>query len=530
MKPRDVAADRFRLQGRLDVTATLIPRRYLSPALLASVVIIATSGLVYELIAGTVASYVLGDSVVQFSMVIGVYLFAMGVGSYASKYIERRLLVRFVEIELAIAIVGGLSAPILFAVYTSQGAFRPALFSIVGLVGLLVGLEIPLLIRILKGQLDLKELVARVLALDYVGALLASLLFPLVLLPKIGIQRSSIVFGILNALVALMATFMIPVNHRTRWRLRAQVAVIVLTLSFLMVFIDRAVLKGESTYFGAPIVYAQQSSYQRIVITQSSRSTRLFLNGNLQFSSDDEHRYHEVLVHPAVAALGREPQQVLILGGGDGMAARELLRYQGVKRILLVDLDPAVTRVFRRVEVATKLNANALANPKVTVVNEDAFAFLQRCRESFDLIVVDFPDPSNYALGKLYTLTFYRRLRERLGVRGVAAVQTTSPYYARRAYWSIAATMKAAELELLPMHVHVPSFGEWGFILAGAKGIAQPKKLRIDPRQLRFLDGTTLPTLFLFPRDMSPVEAPINRLNDQKLVSIYTEEWSVWAR
>ena len=507
----------------------MIPRRYLSPVLLLSVVVIATSVLIYELLAGTMASYVLGDSVTQFSLVIGVYLFAMGVGSYLSRFIERRLLVRFIEVELAIALIGGASAPILFAVYTASGAFQAALYLIVALVGTLVGLEIPLLIRLLKFRLDLKELVARVLSLDYVGALFASLLFPLVLLPRIGIHRTSLLFGLLNALVALLATFLMPTEHQVRWRLRAQCVVIAVALGLGLVFIDQGVQQAEAVYFGAPIIYHEQSPYQRIVITQSPRTTRLFLNGKLQFSSDDEHRYHEVMVHPAVAALGRDPRRVLVLGGGDGLAVRELLRYESVERIVVVDLDGAVTKLFRAVPMAVSLNGNSLNDPRVTILNEDAFGYLQRAQQAFDLILADFPDPSNYALGKLYTLSFYQRLRERLGMRGVAVVQATSPYYARRSFWSIATTIEAAGFRVLPMHVYVPSFGEWGFVLCGGEGLRQPTAIRVAGAALKFLTPAALPGLFRFPRDMSRLPAPINRLNDQPLVPLYTGEWADWT-
>lgn len=508
----------------------MLARRYVSPVLLASVVVIATSGLVYELIAGTVASYVLGDSVAQFSFVIGLYLFAMGLGSYLSKFIETRLLERFVEIELAVALVGGASAPILFAVYATQGAFRVALYSIVIIVGTLVGLEIPILIRLLEFRLKLKDLVARVLSLDYVGALVASILFPLVLLPKVGLHRTSLVVGLLNAVVAFLATFLVPLGDKSRFKLRAECGVIAAALVFGLVYMDQGLKKAESLYFGAPVIYAHDSPYQRIVITQSPRTTRLFLNGNLQFSSDDEQRYHEVLVHPAVAALGRDPKQVLILGGGDGLAARELLKYDSVERILLVDLDPAMTEVFRNVPVARELNRGSLHDPRVEVKNADAFTWLETAAESFDLGIVDFPDPSNYGLGKLYTLTFYQRLRERIAPRGAVVVQSTSPYYARQAFWTIETTMRAADWTTIPMHVYVPSFGEWGFIVAGADGIALPASLRLGQEALRFVEPSLLPRLTEFPRDMERVDAPVNRLNDQQLVGIYTREWAEWSK
>jgi spermidine synthase len=498
-------------------------------ALLASVFVIASSGIVYELITGTLASYVLGDSVTQFSLVIGLYLFAMGLGSYLSQYIETRLLERFVEIELAVALVGGLSAPILFKVYTSQGAFRAMLYLIIVLVGTMVGLEIPLLIRLLKFSLDLRSLVARVLTLDYVGALVASLLFPSLLLPHLGLHQTSLFFGMGNALVGLLGTFLFPLDRATLFRLRALAVVVLGALGFTFAFVTQIIERQESLYFGAPIVYARQSPYQRVVITQTPRTTRLFLNGNLQFSSDDEYRYHEALVHPAVAALGRDPRTVLVLGGGDGLAARELLRYPTVERIVLVDLDPSVTTAFEKLPLATRLNGGALGDRRVTVRNQDAYGFLERATDAFDLAIVDFPDPSNYAVGKLYTDAFYALLRDRLGVRGVAVIQATSPQYARESYWSIVATIESAGFRAHPFHVYVPSFGEWGFVLAGGAGLEPPRDLRIAASALRYLERDALPELFRFPRDLARTETTVNRLNDQALVHTYTREWGAWG-
>jgi len=508
----------------------LIPKRLLHPALMASVFVIATSGLVYELVSGTLASYVLGDSVVQFSLVIGIYLFAMGIGSWLSQFVTERVLERFVEIELGIAVVGGFSATLLFKVYTSLGAFRGALYLMVALIGVLVGLEIPLLIRLLKFSLDLPALVARVLTLDYIGALVASLLFPSILLPHLGLHQTSLFFGLLNALVALVATFLLPIDRATLVRLRAEAVVVLCALAIGFFYVTRLVDRAESLYYGAPIVYTDQSPYQRVVITQTPRTTRLWLNGNLQFSSDDEYRYHEVLVHPAVAALGRDPRTVLVLGGGDGLAARELLRYRSIENILLVDLDAAVTGAFAKLPIATRLNKGSLRDPRVTVKNEDAFRYLDESTDSFDLAVVDFPDPSNYAVGKLYTDAFYHLLRQRLGVRGVAVIQATSPQYARESFWSVVTTIEAAGFVAAPLHVYVPSFGEWGFVLAGGEGFAPPSRLRIDAGELAWLESGMLPELFRFPRDLGRVDADVNRLNDQKLVATYTREWAVWTR
>lgn len=510
--------------------AGALRRRLVHPALLASVFVIATSGLVYELVSGTLASYVLGDSVTQFSLVIGIYLFAMGIGSFLSQYVEHELLARFVEIELGVALAGGFSATLLFKVFALGGAFRGLLYMLVAVIGVLVGLEIPLLIRLLKFSLDLKELVARVLTLDYVGALVASLLFPSILLPRLGLHQTSFLFGFLNAAVALASTFLFPIERSRMLRLRTQCVLVLAVLGGGFFYVPRIVDRTEATYYGAPIVYSDQSVYQRVVITQTPRTTRLWLNGNLQFSSDDEARYHEVLVHPAVAALGREPRRVVILGGGDGLAARELLRYPGIESILLVDLDAAVTHTFSTLPIATRINGGSLTDRRVVVKNEDAFRWLEETTESFDLAVVDFPDPSNFAVGKLYTDSFYRLLRQRLSVRGAAVVQATSPQYARESFWSIVTTIEAAGFTAAPFHVYVPSFGEWGFVLCGGEGMAAPSTLRLPASSLAWLEPSTLPELFRFARDIGRVEAPVNRLNDQRLVATYTREWASWSR
>ncbi len=510
---------------------TETPKRLASPALLASVFVIATTGLVYELVAGTLGSYVLGDSVAQFSFVIGLYLFAMGIGSWLSKFLERDLLVRFVEIELALALAGGLSAPVLFKVYTSFGAFRAALYGFVLIIGTLVGLEIPLLVRLLKFSADLKDLVARVLSLDYVGALVASVLFPAVLLPKLGIHQTSIVFGALNAIVAFIGTFLFPLPRAVAFRLRGSALLILVALGFVLAYVGNLVKASETIFFGSPIIYSSQSPYQRVVITRSTKATRLFLNGNLQFSSDDEYRYHEVLVHPAVAALGRVPRRVLVLGGGDGLAVRELLRYPDIEHIDLVDLDADVTEFFRSHPLGTSLNGGSLADGRVTVINDDAFVWLDHAETpAYDLCVVDFPDPSNYAVGKLYTDAFYALVQQRIGVRGLVVVQATSPGYARKTFWTIVQTIEASGMKTLPFHTYVPSFGEWGFVLAGGSGITTPTKLALPAESLRYLDERILAQLFTFPKDLARVEAPTNRLNDQRLVPIYTDEWGEWAR
>lgn len=499
-----------------------VPRRLVQPALLAAAFFISTTGLVYQLVGGTLASYVLGDSVAQFSFVIGLYLFAMGVGSYLSKFVENDLLVRFVEIELALALAGGLSAPLLFKVYTSFGLFRFALYGFVFIIGALVGLEIPLLIRLLKFSLDLKDLVARVLSVDYLGALVASVLFPSLLLPRLGIHQTSLVFGFLNVGVGLMGTWLFPLERRTLVRLRLLAGVVTAALVLCLALLGKMVKASEATFFGSPIIHVSQSPYQRVVVTESPRTLRLFLNGNLQFSADDEYRYHEALVHPALASMPWA-RRVLVLGGGDGLAVREILRYANIEHVTLVDLDPAMTDLFTRNAYLAGLNGGALSDPRVTVINADAGQWLDENAEVFDLIVADFPDPSNFGLGKLYSVPIYRLMAKHLSANGALVVQSTSPWFAPRSFWCIDATLREAGFVTQPYHAYVPSFGEWGFNLATRRpGFVPPESY---PVPTRFLDADTTRAMFRFPPDMRPPAVEPNHLNSQTLVHYFEQDW-----
>ncbi|HEX6161191.1 MAG TPA: polyamine aminopropyltransferase, partial [Thermoanaerobaculia bacterium] len=314
------------------------------PILFINVLIIAACGLIYELLAGTVASYVLGDSVTQFSLIIGLYLSALGVGAWLSQFLENELAARFVDIELAVALIGGLSAPLLFLGFARLEWFRLFLYLVVFAIGVLVGLELPILMRILKEHLDFKELVSRVLSFDYIGSLVAAVLFPMFLVPRLGLVRTSIVFGLLNAAVGLYGTYLLRPLLRGIGMLRLRAAFVTLILIVALVRADALTTLTEDQLYSDDIVYTESSPYQRILITQGRAGFQLFLNGNLQFSSADEYRYHEALVHPAMSSA-TSPRRVLILGGGDGLALREVLKYPGVEEVTLVDLDPKMTRL-----------------------------------------------------------------------------------------------------------------------------------------------------------------------------------------
>ncbi len=501
-------------------TTSPVDGRSKTLALLVSVFTIATCGLIYELLAGTIASYLLGDSVTQFSVIIGLYLSAMGVGSFLSRYFRHDLVVRFIQIEILVGLIGGVSSPVFFFAFAELQAFRLVLFGWVLVTGVLVGLEIPLLIRILKERFPLRDLISKVLSLDYVGALAASLLFPLWLVPRVGLMRTSFVFGALNVLVAIWTCHIFFREHRRPWLLvQAYVAFVVLLAG--IVFSTELASFSERRLYKDPIIFAQSSPYQRMVLTRADDEVRLYLNGELQFSSLDEYRYHEALVHPGLAAVA-SPRHCLVLGGGDGFAVRELLKDQRVESVTLVDLDPLMTESFRDHATLATLNDHALRSPRVTVHNADAFVWLQEQTQLYDFIVVDFPDPLGYSVGKLYTRTFYRRLIGHLAPQGLIAIQSTSPLVSRQAFWCIVETVRSVGLVATPYHAAVPTFGEWGFTLASREAFRMPKTLAPG---LRFLAPSLLPGLFEFPADMRPVAVETNQLNNQILVRYYEQGW-----
>lgn len=495
-----------------------------TPILLANVLVIAVCGLIYELQAAALSSFVLGDSVTQYSLIIGLYLSAMGLGAYLSGFIERGLARAFLEIELAVALVGGVSVPVLYLLYTKPAAFLVLLYAEVLAVGTLVGLELPLLMRIVRERLEFKEVVARVLTFDYAGALVASLLFPLFFLPTLGLVRTSLVTGMINAFVGLLGTWLLrPLLDRPATGLRVRAVLLLVLLGAVAVQAERIVEWTERDLFDGEVAYAKTTPYQRIVVTTPPRGGfQLHLNAHLQFNSLDEYRYHEALAHPAMLSAP-SPRRVLILGGGDGLALREVLRYASVEKVTLVDIDPAMTSLSYDYPRLGELNRRAYDDDRVEVVNRDALIWLAEGGDEYDVVLIDFPDPHSYSLGKLYTTRFYRLLRARMSADAAVGIQSTSPLTTRRSYWCIVRTLEASGFVVRPYQASVPSFGGvWGYALAKKGPFDAPAGPL--PSGLRYLDAATLRALFVLPPDIGPVEVNVNRLDNQHLVRYYETE------
>ena len=504
-------------------------------ALLAAAFVIAICGLIYELLAGTLSSYLLGDSVYQFSLVIGLFMSSMGVGAWWSRFLDSELPRRFVQLQLLIGLIGGLSAPLLFFAFAILDNYSPLLFLLVFLQGALLGIEIPLIIRILQEHFSLKVNVSNVFTADYIGALLAALLFPLVLVPQLGLLQTGFFTALLNVAVALLALYVFrqEIPSTRKFSIMAVILAILLIMGFTLSSHFTSHL--ENKLYQDEIIHAQDTPFQqRLIITRRNERIRFYINGALQFDSFDEYRYHETLIHP-VMSLVRNPENVLILGGGDGMAAREILRYTTVKQITLVDLDPTVTHLFQSNALLRPLNKDSLNNERVKIINQDAWKFLENNADLYDAIFIDLPDPNNISLSKLYSVPFYTLVKQHLAQAGIMTVQATSPLYSRQAFWCVAATLQQAgetnavpeTWSTLPYHVHVPSFGEWGFVMASRQTL-RPETIQLTPLEYRFLNQTMLPQLFDFPNDMSKVAVETNQLATHPLLQYYEKGWEQW--
>jgi spermidine synthase len=335
-------------------------------------------------------------------------------------------------------------------------------------------------------------------------------------------------FGGLNCVVALMTTYVLSdrIFAAEQRRLRVKGSCLLVALAVAFGFADRIVAYSEQSLFDSNVIYAEQTDYQRIVITKGGGGQQLFLNGNLQFNSVDEYRYHEALVHPALFAATKK-QSVLVLGGGDGLAVREVLKHREVEQVTLVELDPGMIRLARQSEALRKQNHDALRDPRVKVVLRDALVWLDReLSQQYDVVIVDFPDPNNFSLGKLYSTWFYTLLQKAMHDESVVSVQSTSPLFARKSFWCVVESMRAVGLATLPYHALVPSFGEWGYVLAKKRAFVPPTHVTLSG--LRYLDDDSMRALFLFSPDMGPVPVEPNRLNNQLLVQYYDQDWDRW--
>ena len=496
--------------------------------LLLSVFIVGFCTIIYELLIGSISSYFLGDSIRQFSIVIGLTMTAMGLGTLISRMINKNLIYYFIFIEVVLAIVGGLCVPILYFAYTVESIYYPIMILLILLIGGLIGLEIPLLTRIMEKYYNLKDNISNVLSLDYLGAFIATIVFPFVLLPFLGVFESSIFAGFLNLVVAVInfIWFKDKILRKRAVKLISLMVLICVFLAGFFLFSKEVVKYWENNIFEDRVIFSKQTPYQKLVMTKNKEDIRLFIDGNVQFSSIDEYRYHELLIHIPLNLVNHR-ENILILGGGDGLAAREILKYDDVKNITVVDLDKEITDLAKNQRILRDLNKDSFNNPKVNIINDDAFKFLENTDKFYDVIIIDLPDPNNSSLARLYSREFYKLVKKKLAYQGVMVTQSTSPFFSPEAYWCINESVKAAGFnQTYPYHIYVPAFGDWGFIM-GSNIKLDVDKINIDV-ETRFIDNEVIKNAFKLEKDVQKDNIQYSTLDRPKILEYYLNGWRYW--
>ena len=493
--------------------------------LMLTTLIISGCSICYELIISAVSSYLVGDSTLQYSVTIGLYMSAMGLGSYLSKYMKNNLFNWFVMIEIGVGIIGGISSLVLFLANLYLNTYQIVMYTEIIVIGTFVGAEIPILTRIIEeDEENLRVTISSIFSFDYIGGLIGSIAFPLLLLPHLGYFATAFLTGCMNIVAAMLIIFKYADRIKRVKRYKTVTLVVLAGMVFGMIFSENISNYIEGGLYRDNVILSEHTKYQHIVMTKHRDDLRLYIDGNVQFCSLDEYRYHEALVHLPMAKA-KKKEQVLVLGGGDGLAERELLKYEETQ-ITLVDLDAGMIELCSTNKNITELNEHSLDSERLTIINTDAYCFLEENKQKYDVILVDLPDPNNESLNKLYSNIFYRMCGNALTEEGILTVQSTSPYYASKAFWCVNKTLESEGFYVKPYHLQVPAFGDWGFNMASKKELDDEFELCVETK---YLTKENIPALFSFGKDEMPTgEVEINRLSKPMLMQYYAEAVRNW--
>lgn len=496
------------------------------------------SGVVAEYILSTLATYILGDSVVQWTLIISVMLFSMGLGSRLSKFINNNLLEYFITTEIILSILVSLSSVFVYSVFAFSYYTGFLIYSLSIIIGILIGIEIPLVIRLNDSMEILKFNISSVMEKDYYGALAGGLFFAFFGLPHLGLTYTPFVLGAVNFLVALILFLYVirSIKKTSRFNLATLFFLSGLILIFGVFSAEEIVLNGEQSRYRDKVIFEKQTKYQKIVITEWKNNYWLYLNGNQQLSSLDEYMYHEPLVH-SVMQINKDHLRVLVLGGGDGAAIREILKYNKVQKIVLVDIDPEMTTLANSNKALLSINKGSLKNEKVNIINEDAFYYLENTNDFFDVIIADLPDPRSVELSRLYSFEFYSLVYNSLSKNGVFITQAGSPYFASRAFKCIEKTMNSAGLNTLLIHNQIVTMGQWGWVI-GSKELTsneiKSKLLSSDFSDIdtRWLNKEAIIHITNFGKDfygIKFVEPEVNKITNPVLYRYYLDgNWDIY--
>jgi spermidine synthase len=470
-------------------------------------------------------------------MILSLMLFSMGVGSRISKLFHRNLLENFIAVEFMLSVFTAFSVSLVYALASRTEGLWVAIYFLCIAVGLMIGMEIPLVMRINQNYEELRVNVANIMEKDYYGSLLGGVFFAFIGLPYLGLTYTPFVLGSVNFCVAVLLSFKMYNIIRAENRKKVLWGGIFVSLTLLIgsITAKEIVLYGEQSRYRDQVIFSERSQYQQIVITQWKGNHWLYLNNHLQFSTFDEQMYHEPLVHP-VMNLVVNPQKVLILGGGDGCALREVLKYESIKEVVLVDLDPRMTELGNSHPVLLGANESAFEDNRVKVVNQDAFKYLEESVEIFDVMIIDFPDPKTIEVNRLYSKEFFKIAYLHLQENGALITQAGSPYFAGKAFNCLAKTIAAADFTTAKMHNHIITMGEWGFIIGLKNGskekiVSDLRGMKFDNIPLRWLNQEAMLMMTSFGKHITldEEEVEINSIHNPVLYRYYNSgRWDLF--
>ncbi len=457
----------------------------------------------------------------------------MGLGSRLSKSFNSNIIFYFVITELILSVLVSFSAIASYLIYGFTSVSWVIIYLLSIIIGLLIGLEIPFATRINNEFEELRLNISNILEKDYYGSLLGGLFFAFIGLPYLGLTYTPFVLGFINLIVSFWLFYVL--RHEISSRLRRLVSVLYVIVFAVILgglfFAKPLVLFGEQAKYKDKIVFSEQTKYQKIVITEWKNWHSLYINGNQQLSTFDEFLYHEPMVHTTIG-ITKKRNNILILGGGDGCIIRELLKYEDIGHITLVDLDEKMLRLGREHPIFKTLNKGALNDVKVNTIVADAFTYLEDSKTVYDAILVDLPDPNNVDLNKLYTKEFYRLCYNSLDAKGTFITQSGSPYYATKAFYCIDKTLKNSGFYTLPLHNQILTLGEWSWII-GKKEPISPKvlsKINLTRLDLKWLNNNSMSALSSFGKPLVDTTGiKINTIFNPKLYLYYKEgNWELF--
>lgn len=491
------------------------------------------SGIVAEYVLSTLASYFIGNAILQFTLIVSIMLFAMGLGSRLSKSFNKNIVFWFVITELTLSVLVSFSAIASYIIFGVTNTSWLVIYLLSITIGLLIGLEIPFATRINEEYEELRLNISNILEKDYFGSLIGGLFFAFIGLPYLGLTYTPFVLGFINLIISFWLFYVLKDSITKRLQKGLFIAYLIVFTGILLgcLYAKPLVLFGEQAKYKDKIVFSEQSKYQKIVITKWQDWHSLYINGNQQLSTFDEYLYHEPMVHSALG-LTTHKKRILVLGGGDGCIVRELLKYKSIETIDLVDLDPKMLELGKQNPIFKTLNNNALNSNLVSTFTQDAFNYLEDNKEKYDVILVDLPDPNNVDLNKLYTKEFYQLCYYNLTEKGTFITQSGSPYYATRAFYCIDKTLKAAGFETLPLHNQVLTLGEWSWVIGKKEKVTkqQLEAISLKNLDLKWLNKASFSGLASFGKPLADTTGiEVNTIFSPKLYTYYKQgNWDLY--